>query len=40
MIASTLYLPETIANVRYQHALLRSVCAGKAKYSVITDTIR
>jgi hypothetical protein len=40
MIASTLYLPETIANVRYQHIPSRSICTDQTKCSVITGTIR
>jgi len=40
VIISTLYLPEIIVNLRYQHAPLESVCAGQTKYSVIIDTVR
>ena len=40
LIISTLYLPETAANLRYQHAPLRSICAGQTKYSVITGAVR
>ncbi|MDT7715644.1 MAG: hypothetical protein QOH09_1636 [Pseudonocardiales bacterium] len=40
LIISTPYLPESTANVRYQHAPLRSIRTGQTKYSVITGTIR
>jgi hypothetical protein len=40
MIISTLYLPETTVNVRYQCVLSRSVCAGQAHCSVATGTVR
>ena len=40
MIISTLYLPETTVNVRYQCVLLRNVCAGHTDCSVVTDTVR
>jgi hypothetical protein len=40
MIISTLYLPETTVNVRYQYVLLRSVCPGQMGCSVTTGTVR
>jgi hypothetical protein len=40
MIISTLYLPETTVNVRYQCVLLRSVCAGQTNCSVMIGTVR
>lgn len=40
MIISTLYLPETTVNVRYQYVLLRSVCAGQTNCSVTIGTVR
>jgi hypothetical protein len=40
MIISTLYLPETTANVRHQRVPSRSVCAGQMNCSVMTGTVQ
>jgi hypothetical protein len=40
MVISTLYLPETAANIQYQYALTRGVWAGQAEHSAMTGTVR
>jgi hypothetical protein len=40
MVISTLYLPETAANVQYQEAPARGVCADQKKCSAMTGTAR
>ena len=40
MIISTLYLPETTANIQHQPVLSRRDSAGQTKCSVMTGTVR
>ena len=40
MIISTVYLPKTTVNVRYQCVPMRTVRAGQTDYSVVTGAVR